>query len=195
MDDRTDDTLTDSHQLIQLLGALPLAMDSAFAYIRATHCSIRHYINMFNSQQNRRLLMSSTDVKMSTSGYHVSKAWSLSFQDLYDRSPRASALFNILVFLDGTGVPEKLLQTGLDESLLQDLPEQVKFDYCDLIINTIKSRWSRYRYYVLSLYFVYELRSRVGSNLPPGYSPSHLPSLPPVFSAGRPSNLSSRPLG
>lgn len=35
----------------------------------------------------------------------------------------------------------------------------------------------------------------VGSNLPRGYSPSHLPTLPPGFSARRSSNVSSLPLG
>jgi hypothetical protein len=90
------------------LGHLPLALVQAGAYIEATGCSFRGYLDRFE----REGLALLRDPKSAPDGDHeltVARTWDVSLAAIQARKPAAAALLDWLVFLDPGGVPLRLL--------------------------------------------------------------------------------------
>jgi tetratricopeptide (TPR) repeat protein len=102
---RPDDGYADS--VATSLGHLPLALVSAGAYMEATGCSFRDYLERLE-QDGLALL---DDPKSTPDGDHetVARTWELSLVEIRRRSPAAAALLDWLAFLDPGGVPIPLL--------------------------------------------------------------------------------------
>lgn len=103
---RPDDGCADA--VAEQLEHLPLALVSAGAYVEATQCSFREYLDGL-AQDGPSLL---DDHKSIPDGnqHTVAKTWKLSRAQIRARAPAAAALLDWLAFLDPGGVPVALLR-------------------------------------------------------------------------------------
>jgi len=134
---------TEGNELLQLLGCLPLALEHSVAYIRTTQCTIKHYIEIFEIDNDRKELMSSVSeaVQMGLPFLElkaISYTWDISLRHLQKHHPSSVGLFNVLALFDGTGVPERLLRTGLPDTAEE--PTQSVFwsdvpEFAELVCN------------------------------------------------------------
>lgn len=104
---RRDDAPTDADAIADALGHLPLALVQAGAYIEATGCSFRDYLDHF---EQRGLALLDDPKSMADSDRRtVAATWELSLAEIRARRPAAAALLDWLAFLDPAGVPLRLL--------------------------------------------------------------------------------------
>lgn len=109
----TESPVIAANALIQLLGGFPLALEHATAYIRTTQCTLQQYIEIFQEEEHRKQLMTMSGEITSPLGQSpIAHVWQVSFKHLESRFASSVALFNLMVFLDGSWVPEKLISTG-----------------------------------------------------------------------------------
>ncbi|HVB22938.1 MAG TPA: tetratricopeptide repeat protein [Ktedonobacteraceae bacterium] len=93
-------------QIVQALGALPLALDQAGAYIEETGCTLTFYLNTYKSRQSDLLAYRGKDTQ-----YHhdpVATTWRLNFEQVQQDDPRAADLMNCCAFLAPDDIPEEL---------------------------------------------------------------------------------------
>jgi len=95
--------------LVEELGYLPLAINSAGTYISVRQKSVREYADLLQHHSREML-----DHRPDASSYErsVLAALELNFQAI-DTHPGASALFSLLVFLDRSEVTEPFLVRGV----------------------------------------------------------------------------------
>jgi NB-ARC domain len=103
-------------KLLEEMGYLPLAIDSAGAYIRVQKKSVREYANLFHNVKFQKGIL---DHRPQASSYSrsVIDALELSFKEI-DNRPEAHLLLSLLVFLDRAEVTQEFLRRGSTEQLI-----------------------------------------------------------------------------
>jgi RecA/RadA recombinase len=103
--------------LLEELGHLPLAVDSAGAYINVRRKSVTEYMNIFHDFQKDVL-----DHRPQASSYERSVVGTLelSFKEI-DSRPNARVLLSLLIFLDRAEVTERFLKRGSSPKLVWGL--------------------------------------------------------------------------
>ncbi len=102
-----------AHQLCQLVGGLPLALDQAGAYIDETKCSIQDYLNFYQrDQQARAKLLQRRGEVIAGHPEPVATTWALAFVRVEQASTAAADLLRACAFLAPDLIPEELLQLG-----------------------------------------------------------------------------------
>ncbi|MEV0385821.1 tetratricopeptide repeat protein [Nonomuraea sp. NPDC050643] len=113
--DRDDLSMTDeaaalaaSNAVVTALGALPLALEQARAYMAATGSSLTGYLELLHDRQAEILAQGEPW------GYaaRVASAWQLSFDRLTETSPQAIALLRLLACYAPDAIPYSLLLAG-----------------------------------------------------------------------------------
>ena len=108
-------------KLVGLLGALPLALDQAGAYIRETQCDLAEYLDRYQTHgqallQERGMLYCSQDHPES-----VAIPWLLSFEKIAAENPTAIDILRLCAFLHPDSIPEEVFQEwdvfALDKAL------------------------------------------------------------------------------
>lgn len=130
-----------AQNLVDELGCLPLAIDSAGAYISAREKSIKEYSDLFRKYQRDVLnhRPQATSYERSVFG-----SLELNFQRI-DLLPGASTLLTLLVFLDRVEITEEFLRRGAAKQhqwaphgeLIHVVPRYISQDLIDLINNDI----------------------------------------------------------
>jgi tetratricopeptide (TPR) repeat protein len=101
---------TDAGKLVNMLGALPLALDQAGAYIRETQCGLAGYLALYQTHghallQERGMLLSDQDHRES-----VAITWLLSFEKITAENPTAIEILRLGAFLHPDSIPEEVFQ-------------------------------------------------------------------------------------
>jgi tetratricopeptide (TPR) repeat protein len=108
-------------KLVQMLGALPLALDQAGAYIRETQCGLEGYLARYQTHgylllQERGTLLSEQD-----HSEPVAMTWLLSFEKITAENPTAIEILHLCAFLHPDHMPEEVFQNAdllaLDKAL------------------------------------------------------------------------------
>ena len=107
-------------ELAGVLGALPLALEQAAAYVQASEESVAGYASLF--RQRRADLLGRGEP--TGSSQTVATTWRLAFEDLNQGAPGAAGLLRLLAFCAPEAVPLRLLlqpRPGLVEELGEDV--------------------------------------------------------------------------
>jgi tetratricopeptide (TPR) repeat protein len=99
-----------ARQITQELGGLPLALDQAGAYIEETQCSLADYLHLYRSQ--RAELLKARGGLVPDHPEPVATTWSLSFDQVQERSLAAADLLRVCAFLHPDAIPEELITEG-----------------------------------------------------------------------------------
>jgi hypothetical protein len=99
--------LSTAHQL----GGLPLALDQAGAYIKATGCSLSIYQELYK----QRLVQLLTERRGADHPESVATTWNISFSKVEQNHPAAADLLRLLAFLAPDGIPEMIFIEGGEE--------------------------------------------------------------------------------
>ncbi len=111
----------DAEELVNTLGALPLALDQTGAYIRETQCDLAGYLDRYQTHghgllQERGTLFSDQDHPES-----VAITWLLSFEKIAAENPMAIEILRLSAFLHPDNMPEEIFQEddvlALDKAL------------------------------------------------------------------------------
>jgi len=108
-----DHSVTDKKiagQLVDILGALPLALDQAGAYIRETQCGLAGYLDEYQKHKydllkERGSLLDDLDHSDS-----VAITWLLSFSKIEVDNPTAIEVLKLCAFLSPDSIPEEIFQ-------------------------------------------------------------------------------------
>ena len=90
------------------LGGLPLALDQAGAYLKATRCTLATYQQLY--QQRRTQLL--TERRGKEHPEPVATTWNLSFQQVEQLNPAAAELLRLCAFLAPEAIPEEIITKG-----------------------------------------------------------------------------------
>jgi len=110
----------DAIKLVEMLGALPLALDQAGAYIRETQCGFAGYLDRYQTHGHALLqergMLSDQDHPES-----VAITWLLSFEKIAAENPTAIEILCLCAFLYPDSIPEEVFQEwdvlALDKAL------------------------------------------------------------------------------
>jgi tetratricopeptide (TPR) repeat protein len=108
----TDEDRAQAAAIVDLLGALPLALDQAGAYIEENRCSLADYQALY--RQRRKELLGWLGRFPPDYPRVVATTWDLSFRQVEQASPAAD-LLRLCAFLDPDSIPEELLSKGASE--------------------------------------------------------------------------------
>ena len=113
--------------LTKELGALPLALEQAAAYITTSPIplSFTEYLEKFQAVK-MRLLKQQPVTALSIEAQHrlsVHTTWELNFEFVKEQSPAAASLMRISAFLDSEDVPIDIINPGLPELDQEELRE------------------------------------------------------------------------
>lgn len=110
----TSDVQAQATGVVAELDALPLALDQAGAYIEETRCGLSQYLHRYSARRKELLLRRGRfPINHPDS---VATTWSLSFQQVKQKSDAAAELLCLLAFLDPNSIPEEILTQEDDES-------------------------------------------------------------------------------
>jgi len=98
-----------ANAVAEALGHLPLALVQAGAYVEATACSFRDYLELF--EQHGLSLLDDPKAVPDGDSQTVARTWEVSLAEIRARSLAAADLLDWLAFLDSGGVPLELLRT------------------------------------------------------------------------------------
>ncbi|KAL6719971.1 hypothetical protein ACLMJK_001892 [Lecanora helva] len=101
--------LKHAHEIVDLLGCLPLALDQAGAFIRSRRKSCTDYIRLYQTQQHELLKF---QPKLSSYDKTVLTAWNVNFKQVEDESEDAAFLLLLFCFLDPGDIRENMLLRG-----------------------------------------------------------------------------------
>ncbi|GLV54265.1 tetratricopeptide repeat protein [Dictyobacter sp. S3.2.2.5] len=96
--------------LVIALAQFPLAIDQAGAYIEETRCTLRDYLQLY--QTHRHALLARRGKQASGYPESVATTWSLSFQRVEEQNPAATEFLRLCAFLAPDHIPEELLTKG-----------------------------------------------------------------------------------
>jgi tetratricopeptide (TPR) repeat protein len=99
-------------QLAAELGYLPLALEQAAAYIRATAAGFQAYLVSF--QRQGLSLLNKADPKLGNYPASVAKTWALNFQEV-EHDPVAADVLRVSAFLSPEAIPLELLTGGASQ--------------------------------------------------------------------------------
>ena len=100
-------------EIVNMLDALPLALDQAGAYIEETKCGLTGYLNLYRTRRKELLLRRGTIPVDHPEP--VAATWSLSFQQIERDNPAAADLLRLLAFLNPETIPEEMISEGASE--------------------------------------------------------------------------------
>ncbi|MFH0809420.1 MAG: FxSxx-COOH system tetratricopeptide repeat protein [Pseudomonadota bacterium] len=104
--------------LAKELGDLPLALEQAGAYMKATGTSLAGYLELFRDHHQRLLREGKPPVGYD---YNVATTWEVAFQEVQKESPAAAGLLNLCAFLAPDDIPRSLISEGAKEHLPEPL--------------------------------------------------------------------------
>ncbi|MEA3324009.1 MAG: FxSxx-COOH system tetratricopeptide repeat protein [Euryarchaeota archaeon] len=110
------------------LGDLPLALEQAGAYIKATRTALTDYQELF---QSRRKELWGDESPPPDYPDSVATTWSLAMDDVREESPEAADLLNLCAFLDLDEIPLEMLREGaghLPEPLASTVTDRLVMD-------------------------------------------------------------------
>ena len=118
---------TDAISLTNELGALPLALEQAAAYISASPIplSFTEYLEKYQAVKVR-LLKQQPATALSIEAQHrlsVHTTWELNFEFVKEQSPAAANMMRISAFLDSENVPIDVINPGFPELDQEELRE------------------------------------------------------------------------
>ncbi len=93
-------------QITQEMDGLPLALDQAGAYIKATPCTLSEYLDLYRTRTTDLLKEPHTDIAYPDS---VATTWSLSFEQISQTNPAATELLHMLAFAYPDAIPEEIV--------------------------------------------------------------------------------------
>ena len=125
--------------LAKELGALPLALEQAAAYITACPISLTftEYLEKYQTVKVR-LLQQQPVTALSMEGQHrlsVNTTWQMNFDYVKQRSPAAATMMQVAAFLESENIPIDVINPGYPELEQKELREcaRSKFDVADLL--------------------------------------------------------------
>jgi tetratricopeptide (TPR) repeat protein len=130
-----------AQRLCKELGALPLALDQAGAYIEETLCGLQQYLDLF--QKHRAELLRQRGGLVSDHE-PVATTWSLSFHVLEQKSTAAADVLRLCAFLHPDAIPEELFLHPTDTLTTHPEPHFLRND--PLTLNRILSILSSYSF-------------------------------------------------
>ena len=138
----------DAIYLTKELGALPLALEQAAAYITTSPIplSFTEYLEKFQAVK-MRLLKQQPIAALSIEAQHrlsVHTTWELNFEFVKEQSPAAASLMRISAFLDSENVPIDIINPGLPELDQEELRECVRSKIGIASILKVLSSYSLY---------------------------------------------------
>src|SRR6266516_1765974 len=104
---------TIAESLVKEMDGLPLALDQAGAYITQMKYDLSRYLTLY--QQRRADLLKWQRRVAPEYPKTVATTWSLSFEQVEQRSPAAADLLRLCAFLDPDVIPETLITKGASE--------------------------------------------------------------------------------
>ncbi len=98
-----------AREIVSALGALPLALDQAGAYLEATQCRLSDYLSLFQSSHLRLL-----DEREAHSDHplSVTRTFALAFEQLEQSNPAAVEMLTVCAFLAPEAIPEAFFREG-----------------------------------------------------------------------------------
>ena len=125
--------------LAKELGALPLALEQAAAYITACPVSLAftEYLEKYQMVKVR-LLQQQPVTALSMEAQHrlsVNTTWEMNFEYVKQRSPAAATMMQVAAFLESENIPVDVINPGYPEVEQEDLREcaRSKFDIAALL--------------------------------------------------------------
>ena len=125
--------------LAKELGALPLALEQAAAYITACPISLTftEYLEKYQTVKVR-LLQEQPVTALSMEAQHrlsVNTTWEMNFEYVKQRSPAAATMMHVAAFLESENIPIDVINPGYPELEQKELREcaRSKFDVADLL--------------------------------------------------------------
>jgi tetratricopeptide (TPR) repeat protein len=97
-------------KLIDKLGALPLALDQAGAYIRETQCGLAGYLERYQTHGYELLRERGTLLNDHDHPESVAITWLLSFEKITAANPTAIEVLRLCAFLHPDSIPEEVFQ-------------------------------------------------------------------------------------
>jgi tetratricopeptide (TPR) repeat protein len=94
--------------IVHELGGLPLALDQAGAYLKATGSSLASYQQLY--QQRRAQLLAQR--RGADHPEPVATTWNISFRNVEQQSPAAADLLRLCAFLHPDAIPEEIVMKG-----------------------------------------------------------------------------------
>lgn len=116
-----------ARELVQELGALPLALAQAGAYIEEAGTSIRDYLVRFRERRADLMRRGAAGTDVAT----VATAWDIAFREAKERSPAAVDLLGLCAFLAPDDIPVEALRRGhpgFSEVLTAAVSDDFAFD-------------------------------------------------------------------
>ncbi len=101
-----------AREITEELGGLPLALDQAGAYIEETQCSLLDYQQRYRTR--RRYLLQRRGKTAPGHPDSVATTWSLSFEKVEQKDPRAAEVLRLCAFLHPDAVPVDLIIQGAE---------------------------------------------------------------------------------
>lgn len=113
LEQMTDAMRAQARLIVDELDSLPLALDQAGAYIEETGCNLSDYLMFYQNSRERLLRLRGRE----TTGHPepVMATWSLSFEQVEQRSPVAAALLCLCALLHPDAIPETMIEAGATE--------------------------------------------------------------------------------
>ncbi len=102
-----DEQRREAETLVKELGALPLALDQAGAYIEETQTTLARYRTLY--QQQRKALLAERGERAEDHPESVTVTFSLSFASVQQTHPTAADILRLCAFFDADAIPEELL--------------------------------------------------------------------------------------
>ena len=133
--------------LAKELGALPLALEQAAAYISASPIplSFKDYLDEFKTVKLRLLKQQSATALTSLEDQHrlsVHTTWELNFKFVKEQSPAAASMMHIAAFLKSESIPIDVINPGFPELDQQDLREGARSNFNIAAILRVLSSYS-----------------------------------------------------
>ena len=131
---RTDNNGKALHQeainLVNELGALPLALEQAAAYISALPipCSFKAYLEKYRAVKLSLLEQQPATALSTEAQYRLSvhTTWLMNFEFVRNKSPAAATMMHIAAFLESEKVPFDVINPGLPELEQVELRESAR---------------------------------------------------------------------
>ncbi|RDL35854.1 uncharacterized protein BP5553_06466 [Venustampulla echinocandica] len=112
---------SESKELLDALGYLPLAITQAAAFINENTMTVVEYLEAFYSSNSELQELLSQDLgdprrDLDTQN-SITRTWKLSFDQISRQKPRAAELLSLMSVLDRQGIPKTLLQNDNEQGI------------------------------------------------------------------------------
>ena len=113
LDQVSQESRTQTNEIVAALDGLPLALDQAGAYIEETQCGLSRYLDLY--QTRRKELLMRRGSFPADHPESLAATWSLSLQEVEEENPAAVDLLRLLAFLSPIAIPEEIITQGAIE--------------------------------------------------------------------------------